>query len=143
MARIGQLHGTYDFNKVDLIFGTRALTGFENGTAITAERAEQSFTKKVDIDGSVTRSRSNDKTGTVTFSLSQFSEDNAYLQSILNLDERTGTGVFPLKIVDKSNPNNELAVSLETWIQKPATRTFEMESTAREWVLENADLDFL
>ena len=81
MARIGQLHGTYDFNKVDIIVGTRALSGFENGTTVTAERAEQSFTKKVDIDGSVTRARSNDKTGTVTFSLAQFSEDNAYSQT--------------------------------------------------------------
>ena len=143
MARIGQLHGTYDFNKVDVIVGTRALSGFENGTAVTAERTEQSFSKKVDIDGSVTRARSNDKTGTVTFSLAQFSEDNAYLQSILNLDERTGAGVLPLKIVDKGNPNNELVVSLETWIQKPASRTFEMESGAREWVLDCADLDFV
>ena len=143
MARIGQLHGTYDFNKVDIIFGTRALTGFENGSSITAERAEQSFTKKVDIDGSVTRSRSNDLTGTITFSLAQFSEDNSYLQNIMNLDERTGAGVFPIKIVDKSNPNNELVVSLEAWIQKPASRTFEMESAAREWVIECADMNLV
>ena len=119
MARQGQLHGTYDFNKVSLIYATRELSGFENGTSITVARATPSFSKKVDIDGAVTRSRSNDTSGTYSFSLSQLSEDNQFLLNILNIDERTGAGIFPVKLVDRSNPINEIVVSLEAWVQSP------------------------
>ena len=143
MARQGQLHGTYDFLKVSLIWGTRELSGFENGSSITVARTTPSFSKKVDIDGAVTRSRSNDTSGTITFTLSQLSEDNQYLQNWLNIDERTGAGVLPAKLVDKSNPNNELVTALEAWIQTQPSRTFGMESSGREWVLETADTTFL
>ena len=64
-----RLHGTYDFRKISLIIGTRQIDGFENGTEVIAERDEDSFTKKVDVDGGVTRARSNNSSGRITFSL--------------------------------------------------------------------------
>ena len=135
-------HGTYDFSKVSLIVGTRQITGFENGTDIMVERDEDSFTKKVDVDGHVTRSRSNNSAGTLTFSLSQYSPSNKYLQDLANLDERTGAGVVPIKIVDRQNPSSELVISLEAWVQKPASRVFGVESGPREWMLSLADVNF-
>lgn len=136
------LNGTYDFNLVNLIFGTREIEGFEDGTEITAERDEDAFTKKVDVDGGVTRSKTNNKTGTVTFSLSQFSPLNKYLSQLANLDERTGVGVLPLKIVDKSNPNEEKAIATQAWVRKQPSKSFGRESGAREWVIDCADLTF-
>ena len=138
-----QLHGTYDFAKVDLIYGDRKLTGFENGSEITAERDQDSFSKKVDVDGGVTRGRNNDQAGKITCTLSQYSASNKYLQDLLNLDERTGTGVLPLKIVDKQNPNKEYVLALKAWIMKPANRSFGMESGGREWTFDCADMNFL
>lgn len=138
-----KLYGTYDFKKVSLIFGTKEIHGFLEGSEITAERAEDSFTKSVDVDGNVTRSRSNNSTGTITFTLSQFSEDNRYLQTIQTLDERSGAGVLPCKLVDKSNPNQELVIAPEAWIVRPANKSFGGEAGGREWVLDCASLNII
>ena len=138
-----ELHGTYDFAKVALIVGTRQISGFENGTEITFERDEMSFSKKVDVDGSVTRARTNNNAGKATFTLTQYSPSNKYLQNLLNIDERTGAGVFPVKCVDRQNPMLELAIALRAWISKPANRVFGIEAGPREWVIEMADLNFL
>ena len=137
------LNGSYNFKDVKLIFGVRQIKGFEEGTEIIAERDEVSFTKKADVDGSVTRSRSNNNMGTITFSLSQFSESNKYLSGIANLDERTGAGVFPCKIVDKSNPDEETVIATQAWIEKPSSKSFGAESGAREWVISCSDMNFL
>lgn len=136
------LLGTYDFTKVSLIVGTRQIKGFEEGTSIEADRDEDSFTKKVGVDGEVTRSRSNNSAGSVTFSLNQFSEDNKYLQDLANLDERTGAGVVPVKIVDSSNPKQEIVIATAAWVKKPAKKSYEGESGAREWVLDCADINY-
>ena len=138
-----ELHGTYDFKKVSLLVGTREILGFESGTSIMAERDTDSFSKKVDVDGGVTRSRSNNTAGRISFTLAQYASENKYLQTLMNLDERTGTGVVPVKIVDKFNPTIEIVISLKSWIVRPANRSFEAESSAREWVLDCADLNFI
>lgn len=138
-----ELHGTYDFKQVSVLVGVRQIEGFEGGTSITAERDTDSFTKKVDIDGSVTRSRSNNSAGRISFTLNQYAASNGYLQTLMNLDERTGTGVVPVKIVDKNNPNTEIVVALKAWVMKPSNRVYETESGAREWVIDCADLNFL
>lgn len=137
------LNGTYNFKDVNLIVGTRRIEGFEDGSEIVAERAEDSYTSKVDVDGNVTRSRSNNSMGTITFTLSQFSEANAYLQNLANLDERTGSGVVPSKITDKSNPSVENVLATESWIVKPSSKSFGRESGPREWVIQCANLNFL
>lgn len=137
-----KLHGTYNFKEVSLIVGTRQIRGFEDGTEISAARDEDSFNAKADVDGSVTRSRSNNTMGTVEFTLSQFAEDNKYLQTLANLDERTGNGVIPVKVVDKSNPNEEKAVASEAWIVKPSDRSWGRESGPRQWTIRCANLNF-
>lgn len=137
------LTGTYNFNEVSLIFGFRQIKGFEDGSEITVERKEDSFTSKAGVGGEVTRSKSNNTMGTVTFSLDQFSDLNQYLTNIVNLDERVGSGVLPMKLVDKSNPTNEIAISTQSWLVKPSSKSFGRESGPREWVIECADLNFI
>jgi len=138
-----KLNGIYNFNEVNLIVGTQRIKGFEDGSEITAERDEDSFTKKVGNDGNVTRSKTNNSTGKITFVLDQFSESNKYLQNLMNIDERTGKGIIPAKITDKSNANGELAIATESWITKPASRGYGRESGPREWVIDCANLNFL
>lgn len=129
------LYGTYDFNQVNLVFGTRQIKGFEDGTEIMAERAEDSFSEKVGVGGEVTRSKSNNLLGTITFTLNQFSPLNRYLQDIVNADEISGTGVLPVKLTDKSNPNGELASGIESWLRKPANKGLGRDSGPREWTI--------
>lgn len=138
-----KLWGTYDFSQVSLIVGIKQIKGFEDGSEITAERDEDSFSKKVDVDGGVTRSRTNNTTGKITFTLSQFSEDNIYLSGLANIDERSGAGIVPVKLVDKSNPKIEIALAPEAWIVKNANKSYGRESGAREWVIDCASLNFL
>lgn len=135
-----ELLGTYNFNENKLVFGTREIKGFEDGTEIVAERAEDSFTAKVGVGGEVTRSRSNNNLGTITFTLNEFSPSNRYLQDIMNADEATGDGVLPAKIIDKSNPQGEKASGTEAWITKPASKSKGRESGPREWVIQVANL---
>lgn len=137
------LDGTYDFKAVNLIVGIKEIEGFEDGSEIVAERNEDSFTSKVDVDGNVTRSRSNNKMGKITFTLSQFSSSNAYLQTLANLDEASGAGVVPSKITDKSNPSNENVIATQSWIVKPSSKSYGRESGPREWVIDCADMNFL
>jgi len=137
------LEGTYNFKLVNLIVGVKQIEGFEEGTEIVAERNEDSYTSKVGTDGNVVRSRSNNNMGRITFSLSQFSASNAYLQTLANLDERTGAGVVPSKITDKSNPSVESVIATESWIVKPSSKSYGSESGAREWVIECANMNFL
>lgn len=137
------LHGTYNFKEVSLIFGVQQIEGFEEGSEIVVERAEDTFTKKVDVDGNVTRSRSNNTSGTIKFTLSQFSASNKYLQTIMNLDERSGAGVFPSKVTDNSNPDGELALATESWLTKPSNKGYGNESGPREWIIDCANLNFV
>lgn len=138
------LDGTYNFKEVNFIFGVRQIKGFEEGSEIVAERSEDTFTAKADVDGNVTRSKSNNTMGTVTFSLSQFSELNKYLTAIMNLDERTGKGgILPLKITDKSNPNVENVIATQAWLTKPSNKSYGGEAGAREWVITCADMNII
>ena len=136
------LDGTFDFNQVNLVVGTRPIKGFEDGTEITAVRDAESFTEKVGVGGNVTRSRTNNKMGTITFTLEQFSSSNKFLTDLSNLDEASGSGVVPVKITDRSNPRVERVFAAEAWIQKPSDKSYGRESGPREWVIKCADLNF-
>lgn len=137
------LNGTYNFKDVNLIVGVKQIEGFEDGSEIVAERNEDSYTAKVGVDGNVTRSRSNNTMGRITFSLDQFSPSNKYLAALANLDERSGAGVVPSKIADKSNPDVEQVIATQSWIVKPSSKSFGRESGPREWIIECADMNFL
>lgn len=137
----GQLLGTYNFNDVILIVGVKRIEGFEEGTEITAERDEDSFTKKVGVGGGVTRSKSNNFAGFIEFTLNQLAKDNAFLEALSNLDERTGAGIVPVVIIDKSG--KEKISATESWIVRPANKGFAGESGPRVWRLDCANLNAL
>lgn len=134
----GELLGTYDFNEVILVVGVKRIEGFEEGTEITAERDADSFTKKVGVGGNVTRSKSNNFAGQIKFTLQHLAKDNAYLEALMIADERTGTGVIPCAIIDKSG--KEKMVATESWLLRPANKSYGAESGGREWVVDCANL---
>ena len=135
----GKLLGTYDFNDVILVVGVKRIEGFEDGTEIIAERDEDSFTKKVGVGGNVTRSKSNNFAGFIEFTLQHLSKDNAYLEGLALADERTGVGVIPVAIIDKSG--QEKVVGSEAWIVRPANKSYGKESGPRVWRLDCANLN--
>ena len=135
----GELLGTYDFNEVILVVGVKRIEGFEEGTEITAERDADSFTKKVGVGGNVTRSKSNNFAGQIKFTLQHLAKDNAFLQALITTDERTGVGIIPVAIIDKTG--KEKVGASEAWLMRPSNKTYAAESSGREWVIDCANLN--
>lgn len=131
----------YNFKDVSLVIGTRRIKGFAEGSEIKTARDEDSFKKTVGADGEVARSKTNNRSGTIEFELMSTSEDNAYLQNLVNIDENSGQGIVPSKIIDKSG--TELEFAAQSWIRKPADRSRGPETGKRTWTIDCASLDFI
>jgi hypothetical protein len=132
---------TYAAGEVQVIVGTRALRGKAKGSFVKIARAEDTFKKRVGSDGEVTRSATSDRSGTIEITLEQTSEDNAYLQGLMNADENSKNGIVPSKVIDKLG--TYVAVATESWIRKPADVDFGDEAKERTWIIECASLDLL
>lgn len=128
----------YDPAQVKVTFGGHVVQGYADGTFVEVARNEQSFSLQVGTDGEGTRSKTNNKSGTVTLTLMQSSQSNDVLSGFSLADELSSAGVFPLSVVDKSG---KTIVAAETaWIQKPADVEFSREATSRQWVFETDNL---
>lgn len=130
---------TYDPLYVRVIYGSLILHGFMDGTMITVERDEDTYTKHTGCDGEVARSRNRNQGGKVTLTLLQSSASNTDLSTMAALDEASNAGKAPLMVRDLLG--NTLAAAGEAWIMKPATITYGKEIEGREWVLDCAQLE--
>jgi hypothetical protein len=137
------LLGTYRPDQVALIAVGVPVTGFAPGTFITAERNEDSFTLSVGSDGDACRTRTNNLSGRITFTLLQSSASNILLSAIANTDERSpaGDGILPSTV--KDNSGTTLLTATKSWIVKPASVEYSNEATNREWVVETHELNML
>lgn len=126
----------YKYNSADvtIIVNGIIISGFADGTFVTVERDEDAFTKQVGTDGEVTRSKSNNKTGSVTITLMQSSASNGDLTVMHALDELTGNGVGPFLMRDGSG-NSKYAAE-NAWIRKYPSAEYGREATGREWVID-------
>ena len=129
------------YNPADLIAiwnGIR-IEGYADGTFMTAARDNPSFTNGSGSDGEGFRAKSNDKTGTITFTLLQTSATNDALSGAMALDEATGDGVGAFLAKDLSG---RTVIQAETaWLEKPADAEFAREVSNREWVLKTDSLN--
>lgn len=133
---------TYDPALHDLIFaGIRLNEGLADGTFIAVEFNAESFTKKVGADGSVTRARMADRSGSITLSLMQTSELNDVLSALHNADRvaSNGAGVGALLLQDRGGSTKLQASS--AWIAQQPGISLEMEASTRDWVIDFADGD--
>lgn len=132
---------TYNAGEVQVIVGTRRLKGLAEGSFVKVARAEDSFKERVGADGEVTRSATNNKMGTIEVTLEQSSEDNAYLQQLMNTDENTKNGLVPAKVMDSSG--TYVAIGAESWIRKPADLDLGRDAKERTWIVVSASLDII
>lgn len=130
----------YDPSEVLIQFGAITMEGYADGTFVTVDDDEDAYSLQVGTDGEAVRSKSNNRSGTITLTLLQSSQANTLLSAQHNLDRLSsgGVGIAPLLIKD----NNGLAIyTAETcWIQKRPSAEFAREATAREWVLRTNNL---
>lgn len=131
---------TYDPASVSIVAFGIPISGYADGSFVSVERNEDSFTLQVGTDGESCRSKSNNKSGRVTVTLLQSSISNDLLSAQLALDELSpnGDGIGPFLM--KDNSGRSLFAAEKAWIVKPPAAAFSRESESREWVIESADL---
>lgn len=132
----------YEPDQITIVFAGIRMRGYADGEFVRVETQTEDFTSKAGTDGEVTRSKTNDRRGTVTIMLEQTSPANAELSALRALDINTpgGAGVGALLIRDRLN-GETLYRAAEAWIQKLPDSSFDRESQSREWVIECAKLD--
>lgn len=122
-----------------LIFKGRQIKDFVAGSFITASRNQDTFgDPHIGLNGSGTRVKSNDRSGTVTIHIPSSSGDNDTLTDFALLDEKSDSGSGPLLYKDLSG---KTFFSAEVaYLKKIADAEFSNEVTEREWVFATDDL---
>lgn len=131
---------TYDASQVVLTINGAVIGGYADGTFINVEREEPSFTKVVGADGTVSRAKSNNKSGTLTITLKQTSPSNDVLSALLAQDELNADGVFPVLLKDNSGETR--IFSGTGWVQGFPPSEFAKEISEREWLIDLSEIDF-
>jgi hypothetical protein len=125
---------TYDPSHVSMFYGEIEVKGFAQDAGIAIAGDEDLWSLQIGVDGEGTRSKSSNRSATITVSLMQSSATNPLLQAASILDTETpgGTGGKPLLVKDNSGTS---VFSAETaWIQKEPDAEFNREAGPREWV---------
>ncbi len=131
---------TYDPGQISIVFNDVTISGFMDGTFVSAEREVEDFTKHVGADGLVTRVQSRNRSGTVTLTLTMASPSNEALSAIKQRDEDFRTGVGTLQIKDLNG--NTLLTAEKAWLQKWPSVAYGAEVEGREWMIDCAELQF-
>jgi len=130
---------TYDPKQVLVIIGGIPMGGFADGAFVTVERTSDTFTKVSGADGIISRAKTNDRSGSLKFTIAQTSPSNDVLTGIAIADELTSDGVVPVLI--KDNSGRSIFISAFGWVKKPPASEFAKDITNREWTMDLADLD--
>jgi hypothetical protein len=130
---------TYDPKQVVITIGGVPMSGFADGTFLEVQREDDGYTKVVGADGYTTRTRSNNRSGSITLTLKQSSPSNDVLSGFAILDEATNTAVLPIFIKDLSG--NSVFFSAQGWVKKFANSTYGKDLDNREWTIDCADFD--
>lgn len=118
---------TYDPQDVNVVVDSTFLTGFADGTFVTVEPDEESYTPYVGAKGEVSRAKNANKMGKITVTLSQDSPSNAYLSKL-----EKGTKTFPVSVVDQNFGTT--SGGNDCWIERKANTEYGKEINSREWV---------
>ncbi len=130
---------TYDPKQYDIVFAGISLNeGLADGTFLTVAPDTPAFSKKVGVDGEVTRSRSHDRSATVTFTCMQTSDVNDRLSAVLNADRdaANGSGVGTFFVQDRAGTT---VGESPGYIADGPDLVLGGEAETREWTLELSD----
>jgi hypothetical protein len=127
-------------DQVSLVACGIPVSGFFEGDVITVEYNEEAFALSKGVDGENCRTRTNDNSARITFTLMQSADVNILLSALHNLDKTTpnGDGVLPSLV--KDNSGTTVIGCENSWIVKSAAVTYGREAKGREWIIET---DFL
>lgn len=128
---------TYDPAAIVVTIGGKDLSGYEPGTFVTLVRNVNNYDWTVGPDGvEGIRTKRNDRSALLTFTLRQTAAANFILSNLANRDEQGGEGgndgVVKISISDTSTPET-IYVTGKGWIEKPADANFAETPQGRAW----------
>ena len=132
--------GTYDPEKVDVVFNGTPIDGFGAGTFIKVSRNEDGWTFQPSNSGGGARSRNPNRSGTIEFTLHTASPANGYLSAYAVADELSGSGVGEFYVTDRSSLATECSAQ-NAWIKKFPDWEKAKETGEVTWVLEADDIN--
>jgi len=123
----------YDPRDVNVIVDGKYLTGFAEGTFVSAEKDEENYTVYVGAKGEVSRARNANPLGTITVTLKNTSPSNAIMNALAKSKD-----LFGVQVID-ANSNTKKAGGSEAWLEKPSNISWGDEIETLEWVIKVAD----
>lgn len=131
---------TYDPAQVSIVAFGIPISGYADGTFVSVEQNEDSFSLSVGADGDACRAKTNNRSGRITLTLLQSSLSNDLLtaQHALDILSPNGDGIGPFLM--KDNSGRSLYAAEKAWIVKPATSAFGRDVESREWIIESDNL---
>lgn len=129
-----------DADQVRITFAAVAISrgagqsGYADGEFLKVTQDKDSFTAVEGTDGSVTRSKTNSRLGTITLRTMQSNaQTNGYLSSLLTADENNtnGAGIGTFVVEDLNGTTKFKA--LKAWLMKPPDQSFDRSAKEREW----------
>jgi hypothetical protein len=135
MARIGK----YNPKEVNLILGTRKITGYAPGTFIDVQYNNPDImTPDVGAQGEYALVENPDTSGTITIVLQQDAADNAYLHALA-----ASRSVFPAFGQRVGQTIREIFTSPEGWVQQRPGKGFDAAPSGRTWIIGAGDLQLV
>ncbi len=131
----------YDADQVFVSFGGVQLSrgagasGYAEGTFVIIEPEGQIFDDVAGTDGTVTRSKTNERRGTVTLRTMQSnSVTNGYLSSVAQEDEALPNGAGILSLVVQDLQGTTIFEASKAWVREWPKQEFDRSAKEREWV---------
>lgn len=130
---------TYDPKSLSIIVGGHIVSGLDDGEFVKVTRNNDAYTTKVGADGEASRTKNNDKSGTIEITLLQSSASNDVLSGFALADEINNGGQVPVLMRDA---NGTTVVATDSaWVKKMPDLSMGKELGNRTWVLECGSMD--
>jgi hypothetical protein len=110
-------------------------SGYADGPFLKIEPTDESFVVVKGTDGTITRSKTNQRGTKITLLLGQSSASNDFLSAMLLLDETKPNGAGIGTFVAQDLGGTTLFAAQYAWVVRPAAQDFDQKATSREWEL--------
>jgi len=132
---VGDYLGKYDPDQVVIQVGPIIVSGYADGTFVSIERDDNEINKgHAGAGGEVSRTKNNNRMGTITFTLKQTSPSHRSLMLLKESDIN-----FPMSVVNNSDRKFS-ALSAESWFKTEPPREFGDEESMVEYQIACANL---
>lgn len=129
--------GTFDFKKLNIIFGGAQISGFADGDSLSVKEENNAFNSASGADGYIDRVKNNANFLTITIKLRQTSPTNQVLSALHAVDRSQST---PLPLLIKDRLGTTLISTAQAWITKFPDSAFGNEAKEREWTIQTSSV---